>query len=173
MAEDCIEEYSREIQAHFRSKHPKAVFLTPKLQELKQILNEKNDDQKKEFIDYISQQTVNKVMYKDWGERCVHKMNDEIDRVIESSQRLLQKVYYCQQNMADKEKEFRRMKDNLYDHVREIAKKLLLERQKEAGEAYSFSFSDEEIEKNLRNFASVTKRFLILNQLRKAPIKKM
>lgn len=31
LAEDCIEEYSKEIQAHFKSKHPKADFLTLKL----------------------------------------------------------------------------------------------------------------------------------------------
>ena len=120
-------------------------------------MNERNDDQKKEFIDYISQQTVNKVMYKDWGERCVHKMNGEIDRVIDSSRRLLQKVYYCQQNMANKEKEFQRMKDNLYDPVRKIAKKSLPERQKEAGEAYSFSFSDEEIEREFEEFCQRNK----------------
>lgn len=96
-------------------------------------------------------------MYKDWGERCVHKMNGEIDRVIDSSRRLLQKVYYCQQNMANKEKEFQRMKDNLYDPVRKIAKKSLPERQKEAGEAYSFSFSDEEIEREFEEFCQRNK----------------
>lgn len=31
LAEDCIEKYSKEIQAHFKSKHPKADFLTLKL----------------------------------------------------------------------------------------------------------------------------------------------
>ena len=153
-AEDSVEEVSREIQAHFKSKDPQVNFLSSKLQDLKRTLNERNDDQKKSFLDFIAKQTVNKPMYERWGEQCIKKMGDEVERISECSQRQLQKVYSGQQNMADKEKEFERIKDNLYDHTRETAKQLLLERQRKAGGTNSFSFSDDEIEAEFEKFCS-------------------
>lgn len=71
--------------------------------------------------------------------------------------------------MVDEEKEFQSATANLFGYTRKNAKKLLLQKLKEAGSGNSFNFNDEEIELHFESICRNKKRFFILNhyQLKK------
>ena len=158
--ESVLEEFCKEIAADFKSKEPNANLLSIKQKQLEIQSNIINKEQKENFTDHIEKQTLNQVIFKNWEQKCINKMEKVREYVMENCQRRLRDYYKHEENDAKWKAELQKCKIELNDKAKDIAHRLL--HKKESGSAPEFT--DQEIQNEFEKFWISKKERFISNK---------
>ena len=146
--EETLEKFCKEVAADFKAKTPTANLLRIKQEQLEVQSNIINNEQRENFKDYIEKQTLNQVIFKNWEQKCINKMEKVREHVMENCQRRLSDYYKHEENDAKWRAELQKCKIELNDKAKLIAHKLLF--KKESGSTPEFT--DQEIENEFEKF---------------------
>ena len=151
--ENVLEKLSREIEADFKAKQPTQNLLKTKKEQLRTALHSTYDERKQRFENHIKKQSLHKTIYKDWEQKCINKMDEMRDQIMENCQRRLSDYYSYEKNGAKWKEELQESKNKLQENVRKSVKELLDKKEKDDKP----EFTNKEIEDEFQKFWSSVK----------------
>ena len=146
--EGVLEKFCKEVEADFKAREPNTNLLKIKQEQIEMESHAINNEEKKSFIAHIEQQTLNQAIFKNWEQKCINKMDEVRQYVMENCKRRLIDYYKHEKNDAKWKDELQKSKNELHDKVKLIANELL--RKKESGS--SPEFTDQEIGDEFEKF---------------------
>ena len=153
--ENVLEKLSREVEADFKAKQTTQDLLKIKKEQLRTELHSTHNKRKQRFKDYIKKQSSHKkIIYNDWEQKCINKMDHIRNQIMEDCQRRLSDYYTYEKNSAKWKDELQKSKNKLQENARKLAKELLDRKEKDEKP----EFTDKEIEAEFGKFWSSVKR---------------
>ena len=146
--ERVLEKFCKEVEADFKAREPNTNLLKIKQGQIKMESHTINNEEKKRFIAHIEQQPLNRAIFKNWEQKCINKMDEVREYVMENCKRRLNDYYKHEKNDAKWKDELQKSKNELHDKAKLIATELL--RKKESGSTPDFT--DQEIEDEFEKF---------------------
>ena len=145
--ENILEKLSREVEADFKAKQPTEDLLKIKKEKLRTVLHSTYEKRKQKFKDHIKKQSLHKRIYKDWEQKCINKMDEIRNQIMEDSQRRLSNYFNYEKNGAKWKEELQKSKNDLQENARKSAKELLDRKEKDDEPEFTNKEIEDEFEK--------------------------
>ena len=144
--ENYLESFCGEIKANFKAKESSPDILRKKREQLEKESHATNLEQKEKLQDHIKKQAQNQAMYKNWEQKCINKLERISERIMENCQRRLTDYYNHEKNDTKWRYELQQRKNILIHRARQIANKLIQQKEEETGGNNTREFTYQEIE---------------------------